>query len=220
MTNTKSTKRALLVSVMAMVICFTMLLGTTFAWFTDSTESTGNKIVAGTLDVQLWMHNGTDYVDISGTTKSIFGEGSIAQDNNLQTLWEPGKTQVAYLAVKNVGNLDLRFTVDLLATNATNELNNVILYAVVPNATPADPVTGWTTGNSVAVASQKLVPNTILAEEDGNDVYYFALVLHMAETAGNAYMGGTIDFDVKVLATQADTESDEWSTDYDNSQNP
>ena len=51
MTNKKSTKRALLVSAMAMVICFTMLLGTTFAWFTDSASSNGNIIKSGTLNI-------------------------------------------------------------------------------------------------------------------------------------------------------------------------
>ncbi len=54
MTNAKSTKRALLSSVVALLLCFSMLLGTTFAWFTDSATSAGNKIQAGTLDVQLW----------------------------------------------------------------------------------------------------------------------------------------------------------------------
>ena len=47
MTNTKSTKRALLASVMAMLLCFSMLLGTTFAWFTDSAASGSNVITAG-----------------------------------------------------------------------------------------------------------------------------------------------------------------------------
>ena len=64
MTN-KTTKRALLISVVALILCFAMLMGTTYAWFTDSVTSVGNKIEAGTLDVQLWMYNGTEYVDIS-----------------------------------------------------------------------------------------------------------------------------------------------------------
>ena len=51
MNNKKTTKRALLSSVMAMLICITMLIGTTFAWFTDSASTAVNKIQAGTLDV-------------------------------------------------------------------------------------------------------------------------------------------------------------------------
>ena len=53
MNNTKTTKRALLSSVLAMLICVAMLIGTTFAWFTDSASTAVNKIQAGTLDVQL-----------------------------------------------------------------------------------------------------------------------------------------------------------------------
>ena len=214
MTNTKSTKRALLVSVMAMVICFTMLLGTTFAWFTDSTASTGNKIVAGTLDVELWMHNGTDYEDISGTTESIFGEGSIAKNNNLETLWEPGKTQVAYLAVKNVGSLDLKWKLDLNVSNITENLNEVVSYKIVPMAAEyngSNGVTSWT-GGTVLAATQTAIETNNLSE---HDIYYFALVLHMDEDAGNTYQGGNFTLDVNVYATQTNTEADQFGTDYD-----
>ena len=53
MTNSKQTKSALFSSVVALLLCFTMLLGTTFAWFTDSASTSVNKIQAGTLDIQL-----------------------------------------------------------------------------------------------------------------------------------------------------------------------
>ncbi len=107
MTKQKSTKRALLLSALSLLMCVSMLIGSTFAWFTDSVTSAGNKIQAGTLDIQLLMHDGSDYADISESGKPIFGPGSVAQDVNAETLWEPGKTQVAYLAIKNNGNLDL-----------------------------------------------------------------------------------------------------------------
>ena len=73
MTNTKRTKRALLSSVVALLLCFSMLIGTTYAWFTDSVTSAGNKIVAGTLDVQLLMDADVDgtYDDISDSTSPI-----------------------------------------------------------------------------------------------------------------------------------------------------
>jgi len=48
-----ATKSALLMSVMSLMLCFTMLLGTTFAWFTDNAASTNNVIKAGNLDVVL-----------------------------------------------------------------------------------------------------------------------------------------------------------------------
>ena len=57
MTKTKSTKRALLMSALALLMCVSMLIGSTFAWFTDSVTSAGNKIQAGTLQVDLPLRN-------------------------------------------------------------------------------------------------------------------------------------------------------------------
>lgn len=219
MTN-KSTKRALLTSVVALILCFTMLLGTTYAWFTDSVTSSGNKIVSGTLDVQLWMYTGTDvqsdgmtagYADISDSTSPIFGEGSIAQNNNAETLWEPGKTQVAYLAIKNNGNLDLKYTVGLNVQNVSKDLYEVMEYAIVPDA-QYNSVTSWTSGNSVVEGTQSVSGDVALKV---GETHYFALVIHMDEEAGSEYMGGQVSFDLTVLATQLNSESDAFNSDYD-----
>ena len=53
MTNRKVTRRALLLSLLAVVMCIVMLVGTTFAWFTDTASTAVNKIQSGNLDVQL-----------------------------------------------------------------------------------------------------------------------------------------------------------------------
>ena len=55
--NQKATKRALLTSVMALVMCVVMLVGTTFAWFTDTASTAVNKIVAGNLNVDIVDEN-------------------------------------------------------------------------------------------------------------------------------------------------------------------
>ena len=68
MSNTKTTKRALLSSVVAMLVCITMLIGTTFAWFTDSASTAVNKIQAGTLDIQLLAEDGV--TSLEGQTLS------------------------------------------------------------------------------------------------------------------------------------------------------
>ena len=78
--NQKATKRALLTSVMALVMCVVMLVGTTFAWFTDTASTAVNKIVAGNLDV--------DIVDENNI--SLDGESLSFKDvnNNTDILWE------------------------------------------------------------------------------------------------------------------------------------
>ena len=214
MTNFKSMKRALFSSVVALLVSCTMFLGTTFAWFTDSVTSAGNKIVAGTLDVQLLMDADVDgtYDDISDSTSPIFGEGSIAQDNNAETLWEPGKTQVAYLAIKNNGNLDLKYTVGLNVQNVSKDLYEVMKYAIVPDADANNKVTAWNGGNSVVLGTQSVSGDVELKV---GETHYFALAIHMDEFAGTKYQNGEVNFDLTVLATQLASESDSFGNQYD-----
>ncbi|MDD6203513.1 MAG: TasA family protein, partial [Firmicutes bacterium] len=91
MTNTKATKRALLLSVMAMLVCVAMLVGTTFAWFTDSASTAVNKIQAGKLDVALEMYDGTNWVSAEGKVLQFKVNGAIPAEGT-QILWEPGCT--------------------------------------------------------------------------------------------------------------------------------
>ena len=212
MNNTKTTKRALLTSAFSMIICVAMLIGTTFAWFTDSASTAVNKIQAGTLDVQLLMYDGSNYVDISDDTRAIFGTGSLAQNNNAQTLWEPGKTQVAYLAIKNNGNLALKYKVALDVTNVSNNLYEVMEYAITPDADNLNPVTAWTSGNSVVVGTQMVANDVSLAV---GATHYFALSVHMKEDARNTYQNGEVDFDLTVYAAQLSSESDSFDNTYD-----
>ena len=222
--NKKATKRALLTSVMALVMCVVMLVGTTFAWFTDTASTAVNKIVAGNLDVELLMYKkitdeSYDYVNISKDKNPIFGSdtSAVAQNNNLDTLWEPGKTQVAYLAIENKGNLALKYKVALNVTNPVDgkDLYKVMQYAIVPDAKNDNgKVTGWTAsdGKTVDVGQQPVSGEVSLAV---GATHYFALLVHMDELAGNNYQNGKVDFDLTVYATQDTVEFDSFGKDYD-----
>ena len=87
MTN-KSTKKALLLSALSMLLCVAMLVGTTFAWFTDAVTSGKNKIVAGNLDIELEYTKDPSDADSWATVKD-------ATDLlNKDALWEPGHAEV------------------------------------------------------------------------------------------------------------------------------
>ena len=215
MKNTKSTKRALLSAILALVMTVSMLVGTTFAWFTDSVTSSGNKIVAGNLDVELYLFDGTDYVNISKATQPIFGEGGLAAAaDGSSTIWEPGKTQVAYLAIKNAGTLALKYQVSLNVTGIENDLNEALSFTITPDARGGS-VTEWDSfeARRVNLGSQ-LVSDNNVAMQPG-DMHYFALSVHMDEEAGNKYMEGTISFDITVLAAQLGSEKDSLPDYYD-----
>ena len=221
----KSKKSALLLSFTSLLLCFAMLAGSTFAWFTDTATTGVNKIQAGNLDVELLMYNGTEYANISKDPAPIFGSvaSTVAQNNNLDTLWEPSKTQVAYLAIKNEGNLDLKYQVALNVTNPADgkDLYQVMQYAIAPDKRGTDPAPAWTTGKTVTTGAQIVSgTNTTGADPAGvkllhGETHYFALLVHMDGNAGNAYQNGKVEFDLTVYATQLNSESDSFGPDYD-----
>lgn len=215
MTKKNSTKRSLLMSTLALVLCFSMLVGSTFAWFTDSVSSGGNRIVAGNLKVDLLMdkaENGA-YASIANGTGDIFSE---ATGNGV--LWEPGKTEIVYLAVKNAGTLALKYNIQLNVTDGG--LVGALEYAVIDGAKAAD-LTGYSNWNELKAAAQTgnvaagvtmAAPNGKLEENGNTD--FFALAVHMKEEAGNEYQGKNITIDVCVVAAQLAYEEDSFGTDY------
>ena len=189
MTNRKSTKRALLGSIMAMVLCLAMLVGATFAWFTDTASTGVNKIQAGNLDVALEMKDASGkWVSAEGKTldfvKAAAGE---------QVLWEPGCTYtLPELRVVNNGNLALKYKVVITGINGSAKLNEAI---------------EWTIGDVAMGAEQHLKAG------ESNE---FTIKGHMKEAAGNDYMNESIDgIAITVVATQDTVESDSFDKDYD-----
>ena len=191
MTNRKSTKRALLGSVMAMVLCLAMLVGATFAWFTDTASTGVNKIQAGNLDVVLEMQNADGkWVSAEGKTLDFV---KAADAKGEAILWEPGCTYtLPELRVVNNGNLALKYKVAITGINGSAKLNEAI---------------EWTIGD-VAMGTEQH-----LAAGESNA---FTIKGHMKESAGNEYMNESIDgIAITVVATQDTVESDSFDKDYD-----
>ena len=119
MNNKRATKRALLTSIMALVMCVVMLVGTTFAWFTDTASTGVNKIQAGNLDVELeYKNSDTPNFTKADKSTSVF-------DNN--ALWEPGHVEYVVLKISNAGNLALKYKLGIniaSETGSTNVLGN------------------------------------------------------------------------------------------------
>ena len=197
MTNRKSTKRALLGSIMAMVLCLAMLVGATFAWFTDTASTGVNKIQAGKLDVALEMKEGDSWVSAEGKTlnwvKAAAGE---------QVLWEPGCTYtLPELRVVNNGNLALKYKLVISGIRGDAELNHVIDWAVTLDG-----------------AAYTLGEEHHLAAKNGETVDADVLTISgkMQESAGNDYMNKSIDgISITVVAAQDTVESDSFNNTYD-----
>ena len=189
MTNRKSTKRALLGSVMAMVLCLAMLVGATFAWFTDTASTGVNKIQAGNLDVQLVDENGNS---LEGKTLEFKKAANAAEGEAV--LWEPGCTyELPAVYVKNNGKLALKYKVAITGINGSAKLNEVI---------------DWTINDADLSADHSLAA--------GATSEALTIKGHMQESAGNDYMNESIDgIAITVYATQDTVESDSFHNTYD-----
>ena len=78
MTNRVSTKRALVLSLLSMLLCVSMLIGSTYAWFTDTATTAVNTIQSGKLDVALEMstNGGTTWENAEGKTLQFLVDGA------------------------------------------------------------------------------------------------------------------------------------------------
>lgn len=217
MTNMKQTKRALLSSILALVLCFTMLLGTTYAWFTDSVTSTGNVIQTGKLKIGFLWADGT--TDPANTTWTDATEGPIFDYAN----WEPGYSVARHLKVSNEGTLGLRYQMRIVANGVVTDLADAIdvYYIEDDKAIARDDL-----ANAVLLGSLTQVlgttynlSNTINGElEAGADAHIHSIVLKMRESAGNEYQNMDLGctFTVELIATQLAAEEDSFDNQYDN----
>ena len=192
MSNTKLTKRALLFSVVAMLVCITMLIGTTFAWFTDSASTAVNKIQAGTLDVKLLAEDGT--TSLEGQTLAWQKAAGHESD---EVLWEPGCTyKLQPIVIKNAGNLALKYKIVITGIRGDAKLNEAI---------------EWTITNTSATTA--LDADHPLAAGASDTL---TISGHMKESAGNEYQGLSIDgIGITVVATQDTVEYDSNDNTYD-----
>ena len=201
MTNRKSTKRALLGSVMAMVLCLAMLIGATFAWFTDTASTGVNKIQAGNLNIELqyatkWDANGvpTKWENAEGKTLPFLVNGAIPAEGT-QILWEPGCTyMLPELRVVNKGNLAVKFEYVPEALGVTGKLADVL--------------------ELVFEAPDDNIEPEVLLPDETSPAWSFGY--HMSETAGNDYQNATAaGAYVTVVATQVASEYDSFNNTYD-----
>ena len=121
MKKSKLAKKALFCSLLTILLSTTMLIGTTFAWFTDTASTSVNKIQAGTLDVVLEM--ATEWNDDKSVKTWSTAEGQTLDfkkaDNTTTILWEPGCTyELPELRISNNGNLALKYKILFLVLKA------------------------------------------------------------------------------------------------------
>ncbi len=230
MNNKRATKRALLTSVMALVMCVVMLVGTTFAWFTDTASTGVNKIQAGNLDIEVkYTLDGETWKDLDEAT-DIFQKG----------LWEPGHTEVVALKFKNNGNLALKYSINMNIVDETVGINKseqeykLSDYLKVKTLSQeASQIGDICIGMAFSArndglgytATANFKDATVLDHDlflaPGEVGNYLIMKVYMPETVGNeanaisTEKAASIRFGLNVVATQVPYEKDSFGNTYD-----
>ena len=238
MTSSKSTKRALISSALAILVCVAMLIGTTFAWFTDTASTGVNKIQAGNLDIEVEYRTSSDedWKTLDNATDLFGAEG---------TLFEPGHTRVVELRITNAGNLALKYKIGMNVvseTAGTNKAGNPyklsdylkVATTGIQQYNPADQISSlmerlifqkgdfgmWTARNFANFELEYASNGNVHALQPGA-AQILGIKVYMPETVGNeanaisAEKAAFINFGLNVVATQYTTESDSYGTQYD-----
>ncbi len=206
----KSKKSALLLSFTSLLLCFAMLAGSTFAWFTDTATTGVNKIQAGNLDVQLFYANtatgseeGVIWTEVTAETNLKFlqkdASGNVGQKD---FYWEPGGFySLPALKIVNNGNLKLKYKILINGIKGEAKLNEVIDWTMKLDGTD------FVLGSEHTLDAKP-------AEGESADI--LTISGHMQETAGNTYQNATIEgITITVTATQATGEFDSYDDQYD-----
>lgn len=205
-------RRSILFTAIPLVLCVSLLIGFTLAWFTDEAVNSDNEIAAGTLRVELLKCEPLDsnYLPI--------GDEKLFDDS----YWEPGTTKIAYLAVKNAGSLALEYNLQMIVEEGAIPLSEVMEYALLApmskkDASGLDDWSKISAHSSAKTAALNKGVNTLESDQamKPGDVKYFVLALHMKNDASSRYQKAWMDLDLKVTAKQAVGEQDYFGNKYD-----
>ena len=227
MNNKRATKRALLTSIMALVMCVVMLVGTTFAWFTDTASTGVNKIQAGNLDIELeYKNSGMTGFEKANKDTPVFDKDA---------LWEPGHVEYVVLKVSNAGSLALKYKLGINIANEVGSINvynnafnlsDYIRFAVLDGdqtegSVDRDALVAAATDSKLIKEGYSKEDHLLVGENDNEKVV--TLVVWMPTTVGNeanykvaeGITAPSIDLGINVAATQATAEFDSFDDQYD-----
>lgn len=173
------------VSLFSMMLCFVMLLGTSFAWFYTNNASVGNEIHSGILTVDL-LHN-----DVS------LDEHPEHPVFSAKGLWTPDNSaQEETVEVRNTGNVVLDYELDFVPVpdNAAGSIAG--LFAVYADGTEIGTLDQFLndTGNALCLAKGE--------ELEPGDTKKIKIKLQMNASHAQDFMGKSVPVYLKLEASQ------------------
>jgi len=202
-TNRKCSGSAVLRSVVGLLLCFGILVSSTFALVAEANDS---NVMVTSADFEVKMEWLPGKID----------PGTAAQWNNAENgsifnyqKWEPGYTEVRHIKITNAGQHEFKYYLTLIEGWQTGILADVIDVYYLD---PAQAVTGrdhaiFTENNRIGTLAEVLqnIETTASGTLDQGECHTVTIALKMRESAGNQYQGKIgADFSVKLVAVSTE----------------
>lgn len=206
--------RSLCTSLLSTLLSLVMLVGTTFAWFTESITTGVYTITAGNLSTVTSYCTDLDKLDwqlLNESNINLFGT---------MTFSNPNTPQTAYLMLENNSPNPVKYLISFLCSNekpgtlensnSTNtttseeKLSNLMSFAYT---VASDTNFGTSESGKVPLGSSKDSPFSIIVE--GNKTVYVKLDLILDNYEGTWTDEPKIDLQLKLVITQPDNNDSE-----------
>lgn len=187
----KAVKRSIAICVLTLIMCVSLLVGVTFAWFTDSITNSGNVIQAGNVDIT-WEYKtlGVEeaYAPVTAETP-LFDEG---------TVWEPGLSKGYDFKVTNSGSLaaDFKLTFENVMSAGMADITEVLEVSVDSN------VKG--TVKELSAKDAFIIESRIEADAEKE----FSVEIKMLSSESqDVYQNAMVSFDLGLYAKQTNEDA-------------
>lgn len=191
----KAVKRSIILCALSLALCVALLVGSTFAWFSDSITNSGNTITAGNLTAQ-WSYRTLN--DDTAAYEPVSEELALF---SADTVWQPGEPHGYVFKVENTGSVDFEWelTIDLADTAGESQNNLTDVLVVYVDGVKSE--VGFTDGDVVINGTLAATDGETTAETDETSCE-FSLAFAIPEDAGNDYQNSSVSFSLTLSARQ------------------
>ena len=191
----KAVKRSIILCALSLALCVALLVGSTFAWFSDSITNSGNTITAGNLTAQ-WSYRTLN--DDTAAYEPVSEELALF---SADTVWQPGEPQGYDFKVENTGSVDFEWELAIDLADTAGESNNNLTDVLVVYVDGVKSEVGFTDGAVVINGTLAATDGETTAGTDESSCE-FSLAFAISESAGNDYQNLSVSFSLVLTANQ------------------
>ncbi len=191
----KAVKRSIILCALSLALCVALLVGSTFAWFSDSITNSGNTISAGSLQAQ-WSYRTLN--DDTAAYEPVSEELALFSSD---TVWQPGEPHGYDFKVENVGSVDFEWELTIDLADTAGESQNNLTDVLVVYVDGVESEVGFTDGAVVINGTLAATDGETTAGTDESSCE-FSLAFAIPEDAGNDYQNSSVSFSLTLSARQ------------------